>query len=328
MVGSPRLRRPLRRILWTLLVVIVVAVVGALGIDTAIAINAERSFAKALMSSRSDDGESPALRFEPEVTISGFPAYRAVEAGRYSQIGITARAVDVTGPATFRYNQQPRMPHGCTGDDPCRADVRTRLTDVRVGGKHSMTRPFSPWVGLKVGSATTSTTIDSVAVGRMLGIDDLTVNTPAPEGEAGSGGPQDGLLSRTKGVLLTGTVRTPAPDNRDVKVSVTVDLSIRGGALHLQATGFYTGPEEHSDTVVPKAYAAQVLERFTATLPTLPTSWGAIPTSARSSGSDLMVEGTPNLEYAQSPDLFLNPAGSAFFMYTCRSGGQFHRPPC
>jgi hypothetical protein len=270
-----------------------VAVVGALGVDTAIAINAERSFAKALMTSRAGDGESPALRFEPEVTISGFPAYRSVEAGRYSQIGITARAVDVTGPATFRYNQQPRMPHGCTGDDPCRADVRTRLSDVRVGAT-GLWPSFTEATGLSVGSATASTTLDSVAVGRILGIDDLTVNTPAPEGKAGGGGPQDGLLSRTRGVLLTGTVRTPRPDDREVTVSVTVDLSVRKGQLHLQATDFYDGPEEHSSTVVAPEYKQSVLDRFTATFPTLPMAWGATPTTARSSGSDLMVEGTPH----------------------------------
>lgn len=314
MVGSPRLRRPLRRILWTLLVVVVVAVIGALGVDTAIAINAERSFAKALMSSRAGDGESPALRFEPEITISGFPAFRAVESGRYPAIGVTARAVDAFGDATFA-DPQPTIPHPCTRDSPCHADVRARLTDVRASASGSLFRPFPPTVGLKVSAATTSTTLDSVAVGRFLGIDDLTVNTPAPEGEAGGGGPQDGLLSRTKGVLLTGTVRTSPSDDRQVTVSVTVDLSIRNGRLHLQATGFYTGPEEHSDTAVPPEYAARVLDRFTATFPTLPLAWGAVPTSARSSGSDLMIEGTPNLEYAQSPDLFLAQPGDVYFMY-------------
>ncbi len=256
----------------------------------------------------------PALQYEPEVTISGFPAFRAVESGHYPAIGVTARAVDAVGDASFA-DPQPTIPHPCTRDDPCHADVRARLTDVRASASRSLFHPFPPTVGLKVSAATTSTTLDSVAVGRFLGIDDLTVNTPAPEGRAGSGGPQDGLLSRTKGVLLTGTVRTPEPDNREVNVSVTVDLSIRGGQLHLQATGYYTGPEEHSDTVVPREYAARVLDRFTATFPTLPLAWGATATTARSSGSDLMVEGTPNLEYAQSPDLFLAQPGDVYFMY-------------
>jgi hypothetical protein len=306
-VGSPRLRRPLRRILSTLLVVIVVAAVGAVGTDTAIAINAERSFAKALMSSRAYDGESPALRFEPEVTISGFPAYRAVDTGRFRQIGITARAVDVTGRATFPNDKQRRMPHGCTAGDPCRADVRTRLSDVRLGAT-GLWPSYTEATGLSVGSATASTTLDSVAVGRILGIDDLTVNTPAPEGRAGGGGPQDGLLSRTRGVLLTGTVRTPLPDGREVKVSVTVDLSVREGRLHLQATGFYDGPEEHSGTVVPPEYRQSVLDRFTATFPSLPMAWGATPISARSSGSDLMVEGTPHPQ-VYTFGLFLDAQG-------------------
>lgn len=313
MVGSLRSRPRLRRALSSLVIVVLVAVVGALATDTAIAINAERSLAKALMSSRADDGESAALRFEPEVTISGFPAYRAVESGRYPQIGITARAVDVTGPATFRLNQQPRFAHGCTSADPCRSDVRTRLTDVRAGGPHALLHPFSESYLMQVGSATASTTLDSVAVGRILGIDDLTVNTPAPQNKAGSGGPQDGLLSRTRGVLLTGTVRTPVPDDRDVTVSVTVDLSVRDGQLHLQATGFYDGPEEHSPTRVAEQYRESVLDRFTATFPPLPMAWGTTPTSARSSGSDLMVEGTPRPE-AYGPGLFLD-AEDVYWMW-------------
>lgn len=314
MVGRTRRRLPLRKAALICVVIILVAAVGALGTDTAIAINAERSFAKALMRSLDSQGMRPALRYEPEVTISGFPAFRVVESGHYPAIGVTARAVDAVGDATFA-DPQPTIAQPCTRDDPCHADVRARLTDVRASESRSLFSPFPPTVGLKVSAATTSTTLDSVAVGRFLGIGDLTVNTPAPEGKAGSGGPQDGLLSRTKGVLMTGTVSTPAPDNRDVKVSVTVDLSIRSGALHLQATGFYAGPEEHSDTVVPDADRRAVLERFTATFPILPLAWGATPTTARSSGSDLMIEGTPNLEYAQSPDLFLARPGDVYFMY-------------
>ncbi|MGZ8178642.1 LmeA family phospholipid-binding protein [Williamsia sp. SKLECPSW1] len=312
MVGSSRSRPRLRRVLWAVIVVVVVAVLGALGTDTAIAINAERSLARAFV--HPTDGNR-GLPFEPEVTISGFPAYRSVADGRYSSIGITARAVPVYAAGT------------CTMKDPCHADLRTRLSDVRVA-MASISHPFPYGAAtMRVGSATASTTLDSVAMGRLLRIDDLTVNTPAPEGEAGGGGPQDGLLSRTSGVLLTGSV-SPGPGRPKEKVSVTVDLSVVDGALRLSATGFYDGPEEHSDTTVAVADRRAVLEQFSATIPDLPMAWGATATSARSSGSDIMVEGTPHSQ-TWDPGFFLTAQNQeVYMMYTCHSDGGFHRPPC
>lgn len=288
MVGSPGARPRLRRTLWSLVIVVVVAVVGAIGTDFAIAINAERSFARALMR---DGSGGPDLPFEPEVTISGFPASLAIARGRYDAIGVTARAVPVTGFGS------------CSATDPCHADVRTRLSDVRVGLETSISDPFPDGgSGLRVGAVAASTTLDTVAMGRLLRIDDLTVSTPAPEGRAGGGGPQDGLLSRTAGVLFTGSV-TPGPGRPEEKVSVTVDLSVVDGALRLTATDFYDGPEEHSDTVVPAADRTAVLSRFTASIPGLPMAWGATATSARSSGSDIMIEATPRIR-ALDADLF------------------------
>ncbi|WP_082501680.1 LmeA family phospholipid-binding protein [Williamsia sp. Leaf354] len=308
----------MRKALVCLAVALVVLAVGALAVDTGFAIATERSFARALMQSRGFDGESPALLYEPEVTISGFPAIPHILDGHYPAIGITARGVAATGTATFPHNRQPHQRRECGSGAPCRVDVRSRLSDVEVAGSHSLTQPFPPSSSLAVRSATASTTLDSVTVGRFLGIDDLTVNTPAPRGRAGGGGPQDGLLSRTSGVLMTGTVR--GPDDRDVKVSVTVDLSIRSGELHLEATGFYDGPEEHSATRVAPEYERSVLDQFTATLSSLPMAWGTEATSARSSGSDLMIEGTPHPQI-YSPLLFLD-AESVHWMFTC--GGK----PC
>ncbi|WP_299574790.1 DUF2993 domain-containing protein [uncultured Williamsia sp.] len=297
MVGSLRSRPRLRRVVWGLVIVVVVAVLGALGTDTAIAINAERSLARAFVEPTNGNRGLP---FEPEVTISGFPAFRSVADGRYSSIGITARAVPVYAGDS------------CTVKDPCHADLRTRLRDVRVPAA-SISNPFPQGaVFMEVGSATASTTLDSVAMGRLLGIDDLTVNTPAPEGAAGGGGPQDGLLSRTSGVLLTGSV-SPGPGRPDEKVSVTVDLSTVGGALRLSATGFYDGPEEHSDTTVAEADRAAVLKRFSATVPGLPMAWGATATSARSSGSDIMIEGTPHSR-TWDPGLFLTAQSTEIYM--------------
>ncbi|MBJ7289240.1 DUF2993 domain-containing protein [Williamsia sp.] len=313
----------MRRTLTFLALGLILVVVALLGIDTGFAINAERSFARSLPNVADGENGVPHLPYEPEVTISGFPAIPHLLDGHYPAIGVTARAVDLSPTVTFADKTQTRSPRSCEPDDPCHADIRARLTDVRVNKRgRSLTHPFSQWSGLKVAKATTSTTLDSVAVGRLLGITDLTVSTPAPPGTAGGGGPQDGLLSRTSGIVLTGTVQTPPPDERDVKVSVTVDLAARGTSLTITATGFYDGPEEHSTAVLTPDEAKRVLGKFSATIGGIPMAWGATATSARSSGSDLMIEGTPDPEYTQSPSLFLSQAGDVHFMYTC--GGK----PC
>ena len=119
-------------------------------------------------------------------------------------------------------------------------------------------------------------------------------------------------------MLLTGTVALPPSDSplpsaggettpvpadtpsaseyrgRKAKVSVSVDLSIRDGRLHLQATDFYDGPEEHEsapelDGPDNAALRAQVLQRFSTTLPLLPLPWGITATGAHSEGSDVLL---------------------------------------
>lgn len=297
----------MRRTLTFLALGLVVVVVALLGIDTGFAIAAERSFARSLGSSTDTK-----IRFEPEVTLSGFPATRSIEAGRYSAIGVTARAVNVTGSGN------------CTATDPCHADLRSRLTDVKIVGDE---RFFNRYTRFDFGSMTASVTVDSVAVGRMIGIDDLTVNTPAPRDKAGGGGPQDGLLSRTEGVLLTGSV-PPGPGRQKVEVSVVADLSIDGGRLRLTATDFYRGPEEHADADIAPTDRAHVLAQFSGRLPELPMPWGLTPESAHSSGSDLMIDGQKSVGGFSTMISFLLPSGPVYMMYTCLSDGQFHRPPC
>ncbi|MGJ0120412.1 LmeA family phospholipid-binding protein [Williamsia sp. MIQD14] len=292
----------MRKALAYLAVTLVVLAVGALAVDTGFAINAERSFARSLSSS----GDTK-VRYEPEVTISGFPAVRSIADGHYSAIGITARAVDLIGAGT------------CTEQSPCHVDLRSRLTDVRIRGPE---RFFRRSTSFDIGSEKGSVTLDSVAVGRLLGIDDLTVNTPAPENKAGGGGPQDGLLSRTSGVLLTGSV-SPEPGRPKVKVSVVVDLSIVGGRLRIFATDFYDGPAEHSDTTVPDEEREAVLRKFSAVLPELPMPWGSPPKSARSSGSDIVVDGSGAVGGNLSMSIFITLGVDTYILYT--DNGR--RPP-
>ncbi|SIS17187.1 Protein of unknown function [Williamsia sterculiae] len=244
---------------------VVIAVAAAVLVDVGAAIRAEHRFAVAV---RSGSG----LSFDPEITIGGFPFLRAAADHRYPQVGITARGVVVGS---------------CHDGVLCRGDLRSALTDVRTDGATVTSRS-----SMRVSRVSGSLTIDSVNLGRFLDIIDLTVTTPAPRDEPGGGGPVDGNLSASSGILLTGTVPVPRT-GRDAaaKVSVVADLSVVGGALRVQATGFYRGPEEHVTADVPDGSRAAVLAAFTRTLPVLPLPWGIVATSAHTEGSDVTVAG-------------------------------------
>lgn len=251
----------------------VVAVIA----DAAVGMRTERSFSLALRS-------SPRVTYDPEVTLSGFPFTTHARTGSFGGAVITARGVPVP----------------CAPAPTCHAELGATLGALQVpDGFH-----IGPRDVVHTSSVSAYTRLDSVDLGRFLHIVDLTVNTPAPEGRAGAGGPGDGLLRRSTGVLLSGTVPLPPVDTASrfppsaseypgptAKVSVSVDLSVVDGRLHLAATGFYPGPERHYATEVPADLRDYVLHQFTATLPALPLPWGIAPTGAHSEGSDVLLVG-------------------------------------
>lgn len=266
-----------RRILGVGIIVVIVVTVAALVADTVAAMRTEYGFSRALLT-------SPGLTYEPEVTISGFPFLTHTRDGRFSGAVITARGVSVACP--------PR--------DGCHAELGATLGPMTVPDGFSI----GPSDIVHTESLNAYTRLDSVNLGRMLGIVDLTVNTPAPADKAGGGGPGDGLLRRSTGIVLTGTVPLPssrasadvAPsastyDGPTVRVSVLVDLSVVDGRLHLEATDFYRGPERHADTEVAEDLRDLVLSAFTATLPVLPLPWDLSPAEAHSEGSDVLLAG-------------------------------------
>lgn len=238
--------------------------------------------------------EASDLEFDPEITISGFPFVDQAAGDTYDQIGITARGADL--------------------GDGRRGDLRSKLSDVR--------RAEGKWVigqntELTAAKATASLKIDSVNLGRFLGIVDLTVTTPAPEDKAGGGGPGDGILSTSTGVILTGTVNVSDPRNsghssgqRREKVSVAVDLSVRGGALRIDARNLYSGPAEHVESDVPPGAESMVLAQFTKTLPVLPLPWSLPAVEAASQGSDVVLEAEPAPLVATARDFWEGPSRS------------------
>jgi hypothetical protein len=186
------------------------------------------------------------------------------------------------------------------------------LSDVRRAG--------GGWVignttELSAREATSSLKIDSVNLGRFLGIVDLTVTTPAPDDKPGGGGPGDGILSTDRGVILTGTINVSEMSNsghswtaRREKVSVAVDLSIRGGALRIDARNLYSGPADHVDSDIPAGARQMVLTQFTTTLPVLPLPWSMRAVRASSQGSDIVLEATPKPLVATARDFWQGPS--------------------
>ncbi|MCH5644975.1 DUF2993 domain-containing protein [Gordonia sp. ABSL49_1] len=274
--GSDR-RVPGRRYVAIALIVIVVTGLLAVLADVGLAIRTEYQMSRAIAA-------SPRVSFDPEVTLSGFPFLTHVRAGRFDGAVIAAR--DVTLP-------------GCEGRGGCRGELGATLGLWHIDDAWDITADDV----VRTESVSAHTKLDAVTMARYLGIVDLTVSTPAPDGKVGGGGPQDGAPSRQSGVVLTGTVALPPsagddPDNPPsastfdgpkVRVSVSVDLSVQDGRLAIRATDYYTGPERHVDADVPEAMRAAVLDRFTTILPLIPLPWGLTPQWAASLGGDILL---------------------------------------
>ncbi|MFZ2241542.1 MAG: DUF2993 domain-containing protein [Gordonia amarae] len=276
------------------LIVIIVMVLAAAAVayltDAALAVRAERSLARALLT-------SPRVDYEPQVTLKGFPFLNHARDGEFSGSIITARGVPI---------------EGCESRGGCFAEMTVLTGAVRsvTGGGFR----FGSGDTLTADDVTASVRLDSPNLGRLLGITDLYVTTPAEPGKAGAGGPGDGVLTRSHGVVLTGTVAVPptppgglpTPETspsasgftgETVRVSVLVNLSLSDGRLRVSAYGLYKGPEEHAaagdlDTNPAKADLLQaVLKRFTIALAPIPMPWGMSPSSVASAGSDILIEG-------------------------------------
>ncbi len=280
------------------LVTIIIAVLVT--IDTLRAARSEHQLATALTT-------SPRVAFEPEVTLGGFPYVKYADRDEFPGLVITARGVTAPGPPDLK-----GVPLTCT-TTVCRAELGVRAVAVHASAADR-------WHGgapITLRGVHAYAKLDSVNLGRMLDITDLTVNTPAPKDRAGGGGPGDGLLELSKGVLLTGTVslppQRPSPrtngrfgpsaqkfDGQRVKVTVTVDLSVVDGELVILATGFYTGPQEHADGHVPAEFATAVLARFSGRVPYPTLPWAVVPTKANSAGSDILISG-------EAPTLTVRP---------------------
>ncbi len=239
---------------------VAVAAVVAVGIDFGTSIYAEYQLSVAIR-------RATQLGSDPFVAILGFPFIPQAANGHYEEVEIKANAVD----------------HAMVGKATLEATMHS------VGLAHTSWL-VSPQAKLPVGKLESRIIIDSVHLGRYLGISDLMVEAPAEDTNDATGGTTESGISGSHGLVFTGT---PKSANFDKRVSVSVDLSMAGSdhsTLVLTPTGILTGPDT-ANQQVPDGKRDAVLAAFRRAVPEQRLPFGVAPTSQGARGSDVIVEG-------------------------------------
>jgi hypothetical protein len=239
---------------------VVIVLVGAAGVDFGTTIYAEYRLARTVR-------QAADLGFDPFVAILGFPVIPQAMRDHYDEVEIKAGAVDrpVIGKATLEATMHS-----------------IDLTDTSW-----LIRPSAK---LRVGKLESRIIVDSLHLGRYLGIHDLMVEAPQQETNDATGGTTESGISGSHGLVFTGT---PKSAHVDKQVSVAVDLSIAGEdktTLVFTPTGVLTGPNTANQTV-PDDKRDAVLAAFAGELPDQKLPFGVAPTSQGARGSDVIIEG-------------------------------------
>jgi hypothetical protein len=237
-----------------------VVLVGAAGVDFGTAVYAEYRLSRTLR-----DGAH--LGSDPFVAILAFPIIPQALAGRYDELEIKANAVD----------------HPLVG----KATLEATMHSIDLADTSWLIRPDAK---LPVGKLESRIIIDSVHLGRYIGITDLMVEAPPQETNDATGGTTESGISGGQGLVFTGT---PKSAHFDKRVSVSVDLSVAGDdrtTLVFTPTGVLTGPNT-ANQKVPDDRRAAVLAAFTSRLPDQRLPFGVTPTSQGARGSDVIIEG-------------------------------------
>jgi hypothetical protein len=239
---------------------VAVAAVAALGIDVGTSIYAEYQLSVAMR-------RAAHLGSDPFVAILGFPFIPQAMNDHYDEMEIKANAVD----------------HAMVGKATLEATM------------HSVDLTEASWLvssqaKLPVGKLESRVIIDSVHLGRFLGISDLMVEAPPRETNDATGGTTESGISDSHGLVFTGT---PKSANFGKRVSVSVDLSMAGAdrsTLVLTPTGILTGPDT-ANQHVPDDKRDAVLAAFRQQVPDQRLPFGVAPTSQGARGSDVIIEG-------------------------------------
>jgi hypothetical protein len=239
---------------------VVIVLVGAAGVDFGTTICAEYRLARTVR-------ETAHLGFDPFVAILGFPVIPQAMRDHYNELEIKAAAVDrpVIGKAMLEATMHS-----------------IDLTDASW--------LIQPDAKLRVGKLESRIIIDSLHLGRYMGIHDLMVEAPPQETNDATGGTTESGISGSHGLVFTGT---PKSAHFDKQVSVSVDLSMAGDdktTLVFTPTGVLTGPNT-ANQKVPDDKRDAVLAAFTAKLPDQRLPFEVAPTSQGARGSDVIIEG-------------------------------------
>jgi hypothetical protein len=261
--GGLRQNRPMRKVLIGVIastIAIGVIVVGAVGADYGTSIYAEYRLS-------SNVRKAGHLGSDPFVAILAFPFIPQALRGHYNELEIKANAVD----------------HAVVG----KATLEATMYSIDLKNASWLIRPDAK---LPVGRLESRIIIDSMHLGRYLGMSDLMVEAPPAETNNATGGTTESGISSSHGLVFSGT---PKSANFDHRVSVSVDLSIAPddqATLVFTPTGILTGPDT-ADQTVPDDKRDTVLHAFTARLPNQRLPFGVAPTSEGARGSDVIIEG-------------------------------------
>jgi hypothetical protein len=240
---------------------VAVVAVGAVGVDYGTSIYAEYRLS-------SNVRKAAHLGTDPFVAILAFPFIPQAVGGRYSELEIKANAVD----------------HAVVG----KATLEATMYSINLAYASWLIRPDAK---LPVGRLESRIIIDSMHLGRYLGMSDLMVEAPPAEMNNATGGTTASGISSSHGLVFSGT--PPKSANFDHRVSVSVDLAIAPddqATLLFTPTAILTGPDT-ADQAVPDDKRDAVLRAFTARMPNQRLPFGVAPTSEGARGSDVIIEG-------------------------------------
>ncbi len=241
-------------------IVVGVIVVGAVGVDYGTSIYAEYRLSATVR-------KAAHLGSDPFVAILAFPFIPQALHGHYNELEIKANAVD----------------HAMVG----KATLEATMYSIDLTHASWLIRPDAK---LPVGRLESRIIIDSMHLGRYLGMSDLMVEAPPAETNNATGGTTESGISSGHGLVFSGTPKSADFDHR---VSVSVDLAIAPddpATLVFTPTGILTGPDT-ADQTVPDDRRDAVLHAFTARLPNQRLPFGIAPTSEGARGSDVIIEG-------------------------------------
>jgi hypothetical protein len=260
--GGVRHNIRVRKVLIGVIAAVVAAavVIGAVGVDYGVSIYAEYRLS-------SNVRKAANLGSDPFVAILAFPFIPQAMRGHYNELEIKANGID----------------HAMTG----KATLEATMYSVDLTYASWLIRPDAK---LPVGRLESRIIIDSMHLGRYMGISDLMVEAPPQETNNATGGTTESGISGSHGLVFSGTPKSAAFDNR---VSVSVDLSIAPDdptTLVFTPTEILTGPDTANQTV-PDDKRAAVLHAFSTKLPNQRLPFGLAPTSEGARGSDVIIEG-------------------------------------